>query len=143
MCAVCVLCVFWSKLKMTDLLASAVKNNLGLHLLHWAVSHSDVWHLAHRCADLIHKINDPLEKNTFIVDNLLTLDEEEIDCYGIRQLQMHNLHFEEEEEEDEELQQSVYGNQHRMDNERNATNRNYNELECAGNIEEKIGLCFK
>lgn len=83
---------------MTDLLAAAVKNHLGLHLLHWAVSNSDVWHLAHRCAELIHKIDGPLEKNAF--DNLLTLDEDEIDCYGIRQLPMHNLHFDEEDEED-------------------------------------------
>lgn len=119
------------KLKMTDLLAAAVKNHLGLHLLHWAVSHSDVWHLAHRCADIIHKIDEPLEKNAFAVDNLLTLDEDEIDCYGIRQLQMHNLHFDEEDEEDGYAQQ-----QDQMNNngERYAIHRNNhaNELERAG-----------
>lgn len=120
------------KLKMTDLLAAAVKNNLGLHLLHWAVSRSDVWHLAHRCAELIHKIDEPLEKSA--LDHLLTLDEDEIDCYGIRRLQMHNLHFEEEDEDNDYSQQQEQMN---SDRGRNAINRNNhaNELELAGKLE--------
>lgn len=87
---------------MTELLASALKNSLGLQLLHWAVSQSDIWHLAHRCSELAHKINEPLEKSAYVLDNFLTMDDDDIDCVGIRDLHLQQMHFDEEEEEEEE-----------------------------------------
>lgn len=95
---------------MTDLLASALKNSLGLQLLHWAVSQSDIWHLAHRCSELAQKINEPLEKSAYVLDNLLTMDEDDIDCIGIRDLHMQQMHFDDEDDYNEE-EQSNGGNQ--------------------------------
>lgn len=66
---------------MTDLLASAFKGSLGLQLLHWAVSQSDIWHLTHRCSELVQHINEPLNKRVFAINNndsLLSMDED--DC---------------------------------------------------------------
>lgn len=91
---------------MTDLLASALKNSLGLQLLHWAVSQSDIWHLAHRCSELAQKINEPLEKSAYVLDNLLTMDEDDIDCIGIRDLHMQQMHFDDEDDFNEEEQSS-------------------------------------
>lgn len=87
---------------MSDLLASALKNSLGLQLLHWAVSQSDIWHLAHRCSELAHKINEPLEKSAYVLNNLLTMDEDDVDCIGIRDLHMQQMHFDDEEDYNEE-----------------------------------------
>lgn len=86
--------------RMTDLLATAVKNNLGLHLLHWAITHSDFWHLANRCSQLVQKINEPLEKSAHVLDNLLTMDEDDFDahCIGLRDLHLHRMHFDDEDD---------------------------------------------
>lgn len=89
---------------MSDLLASALKNGLGLQLLNWAVSQSDIWHLAHRCSELAHKINEPLEKSAYVLDNLLTMDEDDLDCIGIRELHMQQMHFDDEDDYNEEGQ---------------------------------------
>lgn len=94
------------------MLASALKNSLGLQLLHWAVSQSDIWHLAHRCSELAQKINEPLEKSAYVLDNLLTMDEDDIDCIGIRDLHMQQMHFDDEDDYNEE-EQSNGGNQQR------------------------------
>ncbi|XP_031620821.1 BTB/POZ domain-containing protein 6 isoform X2 [Contarinia nasturtii] len=83
---------------MTDLLASALKNSLGLQVLQWAVSQSDIWHLAHRCSELAQKINEPLENSAYVLDNLLTMDEDDINCIGIRDLHLQQMHFDDEEE---------------------------------------------
>lgn len=90
---------------MSELLASALKNSLGLQLLHWAVSQSDIWHLAHRCSELAHKINEPLEKSAYVLNNLLTMDEDDMDCIGLRDLHMHQMHFDDEDDYNEERQQ--------------------------------------
>lgn len=63
---------------MTDLIASAFKNSMGLQLLHWAVSQSDIWHLAHRCSELAQHINEPIEKRVYLLNNSLSMDED--DC---------------------------------------------------------------
>lgn len=86
---------------MTELFGSALKNSLGLQLLHWAVSQSDIWHLAHRCSELAQKINEPLEKSAYVLDNFLTMAEDDIACAGIRDLNLQQMHFDEEEEEEE------------------------------------------
>lgn len=97
---------------MTDLLASAFKNSLGLQLLHWAVSQSDIWHLAHRCSELAQKINEPLEKSAYVLENFLTMDEDDIDCIGIRDLHLQQMHFDDEDDyNDEEQSRRDYRNQ--------------------------------
>lgn len=85
---------------MSDLLASAVKSHLGLQLLHWAVSQSDIWHLAHRCSELVQKINEPLEKSAYVLDNLLAMDEDDIHlhCSGMRDLHLNRMHFDDEDD---------------------------------------------
>lgn len=83
---------------MTDLFAAAVKNHLGLQILHWAVSQSDIWHLAHRCSELVQKINEPLEKSAYVLDHLLTMDEDDIDSIGIRDLHLQQMHFDDEDD---------------------------------------------
>lgn len=65
---------------MTDLIASAFKNSLGLQLLHWAVSQSDIWHLTHRCSELVQHINEPLNKRVFEINNNNSLSMDEDDC---------------------------------------------------------------
>lgn len=89
---------------MTDLLASALKNSFGLQMLHWAVSQSDIWHLAHRCSELAQKINEPLEKGAYVLDNFLTMDEDDIDCIGLRDLHLQQMHFDDEDDYNEEEQ---------------------------------------
>lgn len=99
---------------MTDLIASALKNSLGLQLLHWAVSQSDIWHLAHRCSELAQKINEPLKKSAYVLDNLLTMDEDDIDCIGIRDFHLQQMHFDDEDDyNDQEQSQRNYRNQQR------------------------------
>lgn len=105
---------------MTDLLASALKNSLGLQLLDWAVSQSDIWHLAHRCSELAQKINEPLEKSAYVLDNLLTMDEDDIDCIGIRDLHMQQMHFDDEDDYNEE-EQSNRGNRQRNEQRTNTS----------------------
>lgn len=46
----------------------------GLHLLHWIIGQSDIWNLANKCADFVHKIHEPLERGAAVLDNILTLD---------------------------------------------------------------------
>lgn len=83
---------------MTELLAAALKHSLGLQLLHWAVSQSDIWHLAHRCSELAQKINEPLEKSAYVLDNLLTMDDDDIDCIGLRDLHLQQMRFDDEDD---------------------------------------------
>lgn len=83
---------------MTELIATAVKSSLGLQLLQWAISKSDIWHLAHRCSELAQKINEPIDKNAYVLDSWLTMDEENIGCIGIRDLHLHQMHFDDEED---------------------------------------------
>lgn len=103
---------------MSDLLASALKHSLGLQLLHWAVSQTDIWHLAHRCSELAHKINVPLEKSAYVLDNLLTMDEDDIDCIG--DLHLQQMHFDDEDDYNEEGQ-SRHRHQHNNNNNNNDT----------------------
>lgn len=113
---------------MTDLIAAAVKNHLGLQLLHWAVSQSDIWQLAHRCADLVQKINDPLEKSAYVLDNLLTMDEDDIECIGMRDLHLQRMHFEDEDDYIDQEQQQDYRYQNARLNQSPQGAGNYNLL---------------
>lgn len=114
---------------MSDLLASALKNSLGLQLLHWAVSQSDIWHLAHRCSELAQKINEPLEKSAYVLNNLLTMDEDDIDCIGIRDLHMQQMHFDDEDDYNEEGRQTRRHNQLPATNTAPLNIRNYPRIE--------------
>lgn len=117
---------------MSDLLTSALKNSLGLQLLQWAVSQSDVWHLAHRCSELAQKINKPLEKSAYVLDNLLTMDDGDIDCISIRDLQMNQMHFDDEDdysvEEDEQFYNSDVDDRTQQRTNTSFANRNYPRL---------------
>lgn len=97
---------------MSDLLASAVKSHLGLQLLHWAVSQSDIWHLAHRCSELVQKINEPLEKSAYVLDNLLAMDEDDmhLHCSGMRDLHLNRMHFDDEDDYNGEQMQRFANN---------------------------------
>lgn len=108
---------------MTELLASAIKHSFGMQLLHWAVSQSDIWHLAHRCSELAQKINDPLEKSAYVLENLLPMDDDDIDCIGLRDLHLQQMHFDDEDDYngDEEYQRSQ---QHNSNNTTSLNNRN-------------------
>lgn len=105
---------------MSDLLASAVKSHLGLHLLHWAVSQSDIWHLAHRCSELVQKINEPLEKSAYVLDNLLAMDEDDmhLHCGGMRDLHLNRMHFDDEDDYNGEQMQRFHTTNNRMANAR-------------------------
>lgn len=46
----------------------------GLQLLHWIIGQSDIWNLANKCADFVHKIHEPLERGAAVLDNILTFD---------------------------------------------------------------------
>lgn len=96
---------------MTELIASALKTNLGLELLHWALSQSDIWHLAHRCSELAHKINEPLEKSAYVLDNLLTMGEDDIDCIDLRDLHLQQMYFDDEDDYNVQVQ-SRHNQQH-------------------------------
>lgn len=102
---------------MSDLLASAVKSHLGLQLLHWAVSQSDIWHLAHRCSELVQKINEPLEKSAFVLDNLLAMDEDDLHlhCSGMRDLHLNRMHFDDEDDYNGEQMQRFNNNNNSSD----------------------------
>lgn len=114
---------------MSDLLASALKSSLGLQLLHWAVSQSDIWHLAHRCSELAHKINEPLEKSAYVLNNLLTMDEDDVDCIGIRDLHMQQMHFDDEDDYNEEGRQTRRHNQLPATTTATLNTRNYPRIE--------------
>lgn len=127
---------------MSDLLASALKNSLGVQLLHWAVSHSDIWHLAHRCSELAQKINEPLEKSAYVLDNLLTMDEDDIDCVGMRDLHIQQMHFDDEDDYNEEGQ-SRYNNSRQQANNTTSLSNIRNHLRstnCSGNYQYQILL---
>lgn len=124
---------------MSDLLASALKNSLGLQLLHWAVSQSDIWHLAHRCSELAHKINEPLEKSAYVLNNLLTMDEDDVDCIGIRDLHMQQMHFDDEDDYNEEGRQTARRHNHQLSATNTASTlniRNYPRIETI-----RSGMC--
>ena len=78
---------------MTELLTDALSNHLGLHLLHWAISQSDIWYLAHRCADFVNKIHEPLERGAAVLDHILTLEEEEADLNSLSQNNEHRHYW--------------------------------------------------
>lgn len=82
------------------MITGAMKNNVGLQLLQWAVSQSDIWHLAHRCSELVQKINEPLEKSAYVLDNLLAMDEDDIHlhCGGMRDMHLNRMHFDDEDD---------------------------------------------
>lgn len=73
-----------------------MKNNVGLQLLQWAVSQSDIWHLAHRCSKLMHKFNEPADKAAYVLDSFVTMDEADIDC--IDAFHLHCMHFDDEDD---------------------------------------------
>lgn len=111
---------------MTDLIAYALKSNLGLEFLHWATSQSDIWHAAHRVGELVHKINEPLEKSAYVLDNLLTMDEDDIDCIGIRDLRLQQMHFDDEDDYNVQFQSRSGQQQHDANGRRARTpNTNY------------------
>lgn len=85
--------------KMTDLITTAVKTNLGIHLLQWAISHSDFWKIANRCTQLVQDINDPLDKSADVLNNILTMDEDDIDahCITLRDLNLQQIHYQDDE----------------------------------------------
>lgn len=66
---------------MTEAFATNLGSHLGRHLLYWAITQSDFWYFADRCADLVNKFHDPLERGVQVLDHLLTLEEEEV-AYG-------------------------------------------------------------
>lgn len=105
---------------MSDLVAAAVKSHLGLQLLHWAVSQSDIWHLAHRCSELVQKINEPLEKSAYVLDNLLAMDEDDmhLHCNGMRDLHLNRMHFDDEDDYNGEQMQRFHTNNNRPANAR-------------------------
>lgn len=78
---------------MSELLKETLSNHLGLQLFHWAVSQSDLWHLAHRCAEFVNKLHEPLERGAAVLDNILTLEEEEADLSWWLSNERHSFWF--------------------------------------------------
>jgi len=71
--------------------------HLGRQLLHWAITQADIWYLAYRCAEIVTKFHEPLERGVAILDNILTLEEEETiidDRYSNEQLYMDHMNVE-------------------------------------------------
>lgn len=56
---------------------ATLADTLSRQLFHWAVTQSDLWYIATRCATLVNKIHEPLERGVAALDHLLTLEEEE------------------------------------------------------------------
>lgn len=53
-------------------MGSVLAETLGRQLLH-----SDIWFLADKCANLVKRIHEPLERSVAVLDNILTLEDEE------------------------------------------------------------------
>lgn len=67
---------------MSSVLAETLSGHLGRQLLHWAGSQTDLWYLLYRCVTLVQKIHEPLERGVAVLDNFLTLEEEEAGGLG-------------------------------------------------------------
>lgn len=108
---------------MSDLV---VKSQFGLQLLHWAISQSDIWHLAHRCSQLVQKINEPLEKSAYVLDSLFDMDDDDMQmhCSGMRDLHLNRMHFDDEDDYNGEQMQ-------RFDNNNNNVSGNGNAIRAA------------
>lgn len=63
---------------MNDTLAETLSSHFGRQLFYYLIKHSDIYHIANRCANFVTKIHEPLERGVAILDNLLTLEEEDI-----------------------------------------------------------------
>lgn len=62
---------------MGELLKETLSNDLGVQLLQWAFSQSEVGSIANRCLQFVSKIHEPLERGALVLDSILTLEEEE------------------------------------------------------------------
>lgn len=98
---------------MTDLITTAVKTNLGVHLLQWAITHSDFWKIANRCTQLVQNINAPLDKSADVLNNFLIMDEDDIDvhCITLRDLHLQQIHIQDDENLVERIDQNVDNDQ--------------------------------
>lgn len=78
---------------MSEIITETFSNHLGLQLFHWAVSQSDFRYLAHRCAEFVNKFHEPLERGAAVLDNILTLEEEEADLNWWLSNEQHSFWF--------------------------------------------------
>lgn len=62
---------------MGELLKETLSNHLGVQLLQWAFSQSEVGSIANRCVQFVSKIHEPLERGAQVLDSILTVEEEE------------------------------------------------------------------
>lgn len=62
---------------MGELLKETLSNHLGVQLLQWAFSQSEVGSVANRCLQFVSKIHEPLERGALVLDSILTVEEEE------------------------------------------------------------------
>lgn len=53
-------------------MGSVLAETLGRQLLH-----SDIWILADKCADLVKRIHEPLERSVAVLDDILTLEDDD------------------------------------------------------------------
>lgn len=53
-------------------MGSVLAETLGRQLLH-----SDIWFLADKCASLVKRIHEPLERSVAVLDNILTLEDDD------------------------------------------------------------------
>lgn len=54
-------------------MGSVLAETLGRQLLH-----SDIWFLAEKCTNLVKRIHEPLERSVAALDNILTLEDEDM-----------------------------------------------------------------
>lgn len=62
---------------MGELLKDTLSNHLGVQLLQWAFSQSEVGSIANRCVQFVSKLHEPLERGALVLDSILTVEEEE------------------------------------------------------------------
>lgn len=53
-------------------MGSVLAETLGRQLLH-----SDIWFLADKCANLVKRIHEPLERSVAVLDDILTLEDDD------------------------------------------------------------------
>lgn len=53
-------------------MASVLAETLGRQLLQ-----SDIWFLADKCANLVKRIHEPLERSVAVLDNILTIEDDD------------------------------------------------------------------
>ena len=53
-------------------MGSVLAETLGRQLLH-----SDIWFLADKCANLVKRIHEPLERSVAVLDNILTMEDDD------------------------------------------------------------------